>query len=413
MFCHSPLVTRLSLRKKFSTLSLAQCICTVLLMLSFCAPSIAQGLVGAAKLPNNTPTVEKTTVKILPVSPEKNLDQVNNNAAIAHKKTQAPVSEAPASATMAKAVPVVIKTKEEKRALGIKAMAHLKAMLAKKETPIVKQVSPYEQLVKLAFRGKGENGINSYEDAAKLFCKQARDDNDAKAQFALGWMYANGKGFNKDEHVAAFFYHKAAAQDHFRAKKALIDFKGDEALAETPSCMLPDTPVQPVLAQAELAPAGSNGNAFYNRGPIFEIVNRLAPLYHIETDLAMAFIKVESNFNPKATSPKNAQGLMQLIPATAKRFNVKNPYNPEDNIKGGLAYLQWLMAYFEGDVRLVAAAYNAGEGAVNKYKGVPPYRETRHYVKKIYNLYRKSYHPYREDLLIGERSEIIQVSSYN
>ncbi|MEE9331879.1 MAG: lytic transglycosylase domain-containing protein, partial [Methylophilaceae bacterium] len=122
---------------------------------------------------------------------------------------------------------------------------------------------------------------------------------------------------------------------------------------------------------------------------------------------------VESNFNPKATSPKNAQGLMQLIPATAKRFHVKNPYNPEDNIKGGLAYLQWLMAYFEGDVRLVAAAYNAGEGAVNKYKGIPPYRETRNYVRKIYKLYRKSYHPFREDLLIGKRSEIIRVSSNN
>ena len=69
------------------------------------------------------------------------------------------------------------------------------------------------------------------------------------------------------------------------------------------------------------------------------------------------------------------------------------------------------MAYFEGDVRLVAAAYNAGEGAVNKYKGVPPYSETKKYVTKIYNLYRKSYHPFKQDMLIGERSDIIQVSS--
>jgi soluble lytic murein transglycosylase-like protein len=120
---------------------------------------------------------------------------------------------------------------------------------------------------------------------------------------------------------------------------------------------------------------------------------------------------VESNFNPKATSPKNAQGLMQLIPATARRFHVKNLYNPEQNIKGGLAYLRWLMTYFEGDVRLVAAAYNAGEGAVDKYKGVPPYPETKKYVNKIYRLYQKSYHPYNKNLNPSKKSAIIKVSS--
>ncbi|HSR02263.1 MAG TPA: lytic transglycosylase domain-containing protein, partial [Methylophilaceae bacterium] len=120
-------------------------------------------------------------------------------------------------------------------------------------------------------------------------------------------------------------------------------------------------------------------------------------------------IKVESNFNPNATSPKNAKGLMQLIPETAARFNVKKPYDPEENIRGGLAYLQWLFAYYEGDVRLVAAAYNAGEKAVDRYKGIPPYPETRRYVTKIYNLYRKSYHPFRED--IGQRSSVINLSS--
>lgn len=382
-------------------------------MLCFYMPSIAQDLVSAAKLPKSVFTAEEQIVKTSPASSENTLHQTDGTTSINRNKTPASASEEPVPETIVKDVIITPKTEEEKRAMQAKAMAHLKAMLAKKETPNVKKVSPYEQLVKLAFRGKGENGVNSYEDAAKLFCKQARDDNNAEAQFALGWMHANGKGFSKDEDTAAFFYHKAATQNHFRAKKALINFKGDATSIETPLCMLPDTPVNTEVAQPQLAPAGSNGNDFYKRGPIFEIVNRLAPLYHIETDLAMAFIKVESNFNPKATSPKNAQGLMQLIPATARRFNVKNPYNPEDNIKGGLAYLQWLMAYFEGDVRLVAAAYNAGEGAVNKYKGVPPYRETRHYVKKIYNLYRKSYHPFREDLLIGERSDIIQVSSYN
>ena len=399
------------MHSKFSVRHLLQYFLPVFLAICLSTPSVAQDLIGSAKSPEN-----KVLATELPQ--QSSIDtthQLGSNTASAQQRPTADTvkvvtnTEAPLANES-----VNIQTKEEKLKMQAKAMAHLKAMLSvKKKKQVIVKISPYEQLVKLAFKGKGANGVNSYQDAAVLFCKQARDDNNAEAQFALGWMHANGKGFSKDEHTAAFFYHKAAEQGHYRAKNSLIDFKGDAALVQTPECMLPDAPPEPIVAKSELAPAGSNGNAFYVRGPIFDIVERLAPQYHIETDLAMAFIKVESNFNPKATSPKNAQGLMQLIPATAKRFHVKNPYNPEDNIKGGLAYLQWLMAYFEGDVRLVAAAYNAGEGAVNKYKGIPPYRETRNYVRKIYKLYRKSYHPFREDLLIGKRSEIIRVSSNN
>ena len=267
--------------------------------------------------------------------------------------------------------------------------------------------NPYAQLVKLAFRGKGTDGVNSYQDAAALYCQKARDENDANAQFALGWMYANGRGFTKDENVAMLFFNKAAEQGHLTAKKWLADIKGNAKLAAIPQCMLPDK----LTTSLELAQPSTDREPFYVKGPIYEIVSILAPRYDIETDLAMAFIKIESNFNPRARSPKNAQGLMQLIPATSKRFNVKNPYDPEDNIKGGLAYLQWLLAYYEGDVRLVAAAYNAGENAVDRYKGIPPYPETRNYVRKIYRLYRKSFHPFRQDLLIGKKSDIIRVSS--
>jgi len=292
------------------------------------------------------------------------------------------------------------------------AMEQLKAALStepKKEAVTEEEKNPYELLVKLAFKGKGANGVDSYKEAATLYCKKAKEQNDANAEFALGWMYANGRGLVKDEDIAALFFSKAAEQGHPTAKKWLADSKGDARLATTPACLLPDPPPQ-VATNIELEAPASNGESFYEKGPIFEIVSRLAPEYDIETDFAMAFIKVESNFNPKATSPKNAQGLMQLIPETSKRFNVKNPYNPEDNIKGGLAYLRWLLAYFEGDVRLVSAAYNAGENAVDRYKGVPPYPETRRYVSKIYTLYRKSFHPFRNDILVGEKSDIIQVS---
>jgi soluble lytic murein transglycosylase-like protein len=85
---------------------------------------------------------------------------------------------------------------------------------------------------------------------------------------------------------------------------------------------------------------------------------------------------------------------MQLIPETSVRFNVKKPFDPEQNIRGGLSYLRWLLAYFEGNVQLVVAAYNAGEGAVNRYRGVPPYAETRGYVKRITELFTPAEHPF-------------------
>ena len=85
---------------------------------------------------------------------------------------------------------------------------------------------------------------------------------------------------------------------------------------------------------------------------------------------------------------------MQLIPETSVRFNVKKPFDPEQNIRGGMSYLRWLLAYFEGNVALVAAAYNAGEGAVNRFGGIPPYAETRDYVKRIMSIFKKGEHPY-------------------
>ena len=97
----------------------------------------------------------------------------------------------------------------------------------------------------------------------------------------------------------------------------------------------------------------------------------------------LAVIEAESNFNPRAVSPKNAQGLMQLIPATAVRFGVENVWDPEQNLRGGMAYLRWLLDRFDGDVRLALAGYNAGEQAVHRHGGIPPYNETQDYVRRI------------------------------
>jgi len=110
----------------------------------------------------------------------------------------------------------------------------------------------------------------------------------------------------------------------------------------------------------------------------------------------LAIIAAESNFDSLALSPKNARGLMQLIPETSERFNVRNAFDPAQNIRGGLTYLRWLLAYFEGDVALVAAAYNSGEGTVERYRGVPPYLETRAYVQRILKSVGSRAHPFDE-----------------
>lgn len=113
------------------------------------------------------------------------------------------------------------------------------------------------------------------------------------------------------------------------------------------------------------------------------LIRRLAPIYAVDVKLALAVASVESNFNTQALSPKMAMGVMQLIPATAERFNVKKPFDPEQNIRGGLAYLRWLGRYYKGDVVRMVAAYNAGEKAVDTHRGIPPYRETTSYVARV------------------------------
>ena len=109
----------------------------------------------------------------------------------------------------------------------------------------------------------------------------------------------------------------------------------------------------------------------------------------VEESLIGAIIHAESAYQPDAQSPKGAQGLMQLMPATQKEVQVSNPFDPADNIRGGAKYLSKLLAEFNGNWELAAAAYNAGPGAVNKYGGVPPYDETREYVRRVRILYRR------------------------
>jgi len=112
-------------------------------------------------------------------------------------------------------------------------------------------------------------------------------------------------------------------------------------------------------------------------------VEKYANQYGVEVALIRSIMHAESAFNPNALSRAGAQGLMQLMPATADRFGVSNPYDPKQNIMGGVAYLRFLLNMFDGNADLASAAYNAGEGAVLRFTGIPPYAETQVYVQRV------------------------------
>mgnify|MGYP003513607034 CR=1 FL=1 len=246
-----------------------------------------------------------------------------------------------------------------------------------------------------------ENGEGVERDpqrAAKLYCEAARLG-DAASQFNLGWMYSNGRGLERNDTWAAFFFHAAAEQGHEQAQRMLKAVGG--APTYVPDCMRELEPPRsaqvakpaPPPRRPEIEPPVA---AIRSNGPpqIVELVKAIAPEFKVHPQLVLSVIEVESRFDSVALSPKNAKGLMQLIPETAARFGVSRPYDAAQSIRGGTAYLQWLLAYFRGDVILAAAAYNAGERAVERYRGVPPYAETRAYVAKVITLFGSTLHPF-------------------
>ncbi len=221
------------------------------------------------------------------------------------------------------------------------------------------------------------------------------------------WAVESGRGVAKNPLTAAALYRQAGemgnAEAYFRAARIHIALMAREsavcmlsaasrlghvAAAEALDRMPPQTHVEcdENLALPEhftFDMSAYVGSLPQERQRVAEVIRRLAPIYRVDIRLALAIAGAESNFNPRALSPKMAMGVMQLIPETAERFNVRNPYDIEQNVRGGLAYLRWLHGYFGGDVMRVIAAYNAGEGAVTQYDGVPPYRETQNYVVRV------------------------------
>ena len=242
------------------------------------------------------------------------------------------------------------------------------------------------------------NGVARDIDAAMaLYCRAALAG-DPFSTYKLGWMYANGSGTPRHEGHAVFWLARLALLGDAHAENMV---KRLNVQADKPECVLQAerAELQRVAQVAEQESLTTRYRAMVNtpeQQRIMKIVYKLAPQFGIEPGLAFAVIKAESNFNVHALSDKNAQGLMQLIPDTATRFRVSKPFDPEQNIRGGLSYLQWLLAYFKGNVPLVLAAYNAGEGTVDRYRGVPPFPETQGYIKRIQQIFALQQHPFDE-----------------
>jgi hypothetical protein len=160
----------------------------------------------------------------------------------------------------------------------------------------------------------------------------------------------------------------------------------DRALIDriVPDEVAHDEPV-PQQAAEEGQPA-QPARELQKETPFGEIIAALSQAHGIDPLLVSALIKVESGYRPKARSRKGAMGLMQLMPSTAREYKVRNPFDPRANIEAGIKHLKSLIDRFDGGLELALAAYNAGEGAVRKFNGVPPYRETRNYVSRILSI---------------------------
>jgi hypothetical protein len=228
--------------------------------------------------------------------------------------------------------------------------------------------SPNYQLA-LAYEN-GEGVDRDLGRALQLYC-EAANDGDARAYLNLGWIYANGRGMARNDAVAVGWWQKAA-QDGVPQAQNLLRMASDVTPAADLGCK---PPLPPLVSPDQASPK------------LRAMVQHFADKTGLSERLVMAVIAVESAFDPNAVSSREALGLMQLTADTAARFGVKDPFDPEQNVRGGTTYLHWLLARFAGNLTLALAAYNAGEKTVDYYCGVPPFPETIDYLKRIGRFY--------------------------
>ncbi|MGL6039871.1 MAG: transglycosylase SLT domain-containing protein, partial [Deefgea sp.] len=226
--------------------------------------------------------------------------------------------------------------------------------------------------------------------AAVLYCQAARHGV-TEAQYRLAMLYAFGLGVPEDRAAAATLFSVAAEQGHYESQKMLETIR--ISAHRLPACV--ESNIAP--APAPMPPPIDMKKFSANQKMVAKIITQVASWHGVDPNLAMSIAKVESGLNAHAVSPKSAMGVMQLIPDTAERFNVKDVFNVSQNVKGGVRYLRWLLDRYQGNVALVAASYNAGEGKVDRYRGIPPYPETRQYVKRVMTLYPYAVHQTEND----------------
>jgi Transglycosylase SLT domain len=221
-------------------------------------------------------------------------------------------------------------------------------------------------------------------------------------------MYANGRGVTRSDSIASTLFSRAAALGDEMGTRLAEMIRTDRE--ELPNCLVSTTKLNPgVPAEIRSTPttnlpslpklpkplAFSELSAL-EKGKFTAQVSQMAKEFRLDPRLVLSIMRAESNYDPLARSPKGAQGLMQLIPETAERFGVTDLNEPSQNIRGGMAYIKWLLSLFKGNVTLSLAAYNAGEGAIERFGGVPPYPETMAYVQRIRGSYPIDFHAFDE-----------------
>lgn len=292
---------------------------------------------------------------------------------------------------------------------GCVAILALRATVAWADTGLIPPAASDElpktrALLTLAanYEAGADNPENAWR-AAISYCEASRLGS-IEAQYRLGMLYAFGKGVPANKALAAALFSLASNQGHAEAQAMLetINLTSSELPACVTSEVLPERPPAIVDDHKNDYPSIERQLAILPDAKrwIIDLVDMLAAWYNIDPKLVLAIIAVESNFEVKARSPKAAMGLMQLIPVTAERFNIKNAFDATQNIKGGIRYLRWLLSYYHGNIVLVVAAYNAGEKAVDRHRGVPPYPETKKYVQRVLKLYQRQFHPYDEKITV-------------
>lgn len=251
---------------------------------------------------------------------------------------------------------------------------------------------------------------NNAWQAAVLYCQAARWGS-TEGQYRLGMLYAFGRGVPESRPLAAAMFSLAASQGHAQASQMLENIQLTSV--ELPACVtheqLPEKVPAPVVRAPQPEQASGASSAIDNfllslpdrKRWVIPLTTTLSEWYSLDPKLVLSVIAVESNFETGAQSPKAAMGLMQLIPDTAERFNVRNAYDATQNLRGGMRYLRWLLSYYRGNIIYALAAYNAGEKQVDRYRGVPPFPETRAYVRRVIGLYGAVRHGFDESLTLA------------